>query len=64
MEKFYLLKVGVSLLLVFVGLKLMAHEWLAHIGYKREYSLYVILGILILSIVFSIVFPKKVIHDK
>jgi tellurite resistance protein TerC len=58
-EKFYLLKVGVSLLLVFVGLKLVAHKWLDHIGYKPVYSLYIILSILLLSILFSILFPKK-----
>ena len=62
-EKFYLLKVGVSLLLVFVGMKLIAHEWLHHIGYKPVLSLYVILSILTLSIVLSILFPKNVIHD-
>ena len=59
-EKFYLLKTGVSLLLVFVGIKLIAHEWLVHIGYKPAYSLYVIIGILMLSIAFSILIPKKV----
>ena len=58
-EKFYLLKVGVSVLLVFVGAKLIVHEWLAHIGYKPAYSLYFILGVLLLSILFSILFPKR-----
>jgi tellurite resistance protein TerC len=62
-EKFYLLKIGVSLLLVFVGMKLLAHEWLVHIGYKPEFSLYVIIGILMLSIAFSILIPKKVSID-
>jgi tellurite resistance protein TerC len=59
-ERFYLLKIGVSLLLVFVGMKLIAHEWLVHIGYKPAYSLYVIIGILTLSIALSILIPKKV----
>ena len=58
-ERFYLLKVGVSILLVFIGLKLMAHEWLSQIGYRPVYSLYVIAGILMMSIVFSVLFPKK-----
>lgn len=58
-ERFYLLKVGVSLLLVFVGVKLVAHEWMLHIGYKPVYSLYIILGILTLSITLSLLFPKK-----
>jgi tellurite resistance protein TerC len=57
-ERFYLLKVGVSILLVFVGVKLMAHEWLAHIGYRPVYSLYVIAATLALSILFSVLFPK------
>ncbi len=59
-DRFYLLKVGVSLLLVFVGIKLIAHEWLAHIGYKPVYSLYVIAGTLVLSILFSVLIPKRI----
>jgi len=62
-DRFYLLKVGVSLLLVFVGLKLIAHEWLSHIGYKPVYSLFVIAGILGLSIVLSILFPRQAKQD-
>jgi len=58
-ERFYLLKVGVSILLVFVGLKLMAHEWLSHIGYKPVYSLYVISVTLAMSILFSVLFPRR-----
>jgi len=59
-DRFYLLKVGVSFLLVFVGLKLMAHDWMHHLGYKPVYSLYIILGILALSVAVSLLFPKKV----
>lgn len=59
-DKFYLLKVGVSLLLVFVGFKLIAHDWMHHLGYRPVFSLYIILGILILSVTLSILFPKKV----
>lgn len=58
-EKFYLLKVGVAILLVYVGMKLMLHEWMAHLGFKPVYSLYVILFVLFASIVLSLVFPKK-----
>ncbi len=59
-EKFYLLKIGVAILLVFVGIKLMLHEWLVHLGFKPVYSLYVILFVLMASIVLSVVFPKKI----
>lgn len=58
-DRFYLLKVGVSLLLVFVGLKLVAHEWMLQIGYKPVFSLYIILGILTLSVALSVIIPKK-----
>ena len=61
-ERFYLLKVGVSVILVFVGIKLIAHEYLAHVGYKPIISLYVIVGTLGLSILFSILFPKRTGH--
>ncbi len=57
-EKFYLLKIGVSILLVYVGIKLMLHELLVHIGFKPVYSLYIILIVLTGSILLSIVFPK------
>ncbi len=62
-DRFYLLKVGVSLLLVFVGLKLIAHEWLDHIGYKPVYSLFVIATILVLSIVLSMLIPRQTKQD-
>jgi tellurite resistance protein TerC len=58
-DRFYLLKVGVSLLLLFVGVKLLAHEGLFHLGYKPVYSLYIITAILFLSITLSMLFPKK-----
>jgi tellurite resistance protein TerC len=58
-EKFYLLKIGVSILLVYVGFKLILHEWLVHIGFKPVYSLYIILFVLAGSILLSVIFPKK-----
>jgi len=61
-DKFYLLKVGVSVLLVYIGVKLMMHEYLVHIGFKPVYSLYIILFVLTTSIVLSVVFPKKQLH--
>ncbi|MFY9153164.1 MAG: TerC/Alx family metal homeostasis membrane protein [Prolixibacteraceae bacterium] len=58
-DKFRFLNVGVSVLLVFVGVKLLAHHWLEEIGFKSAYSLYFIAATLVLSVVFSILFPKK-----
>jgi len=54
---FYYLKYGLSAILVFVGIKMILAEF-----YKIPivYSLLSILGILVISILFSIIFPKKV----
>lgn len=57
--KFRFLNVGVSVLLIFVGLKLLAHTWLDEIGFKSSYSLYFIAATLILSVLFSVAFPEK-----
>lgn len=58
-HKFRFLNVGVSILLIFVGLKLLAHHWLDQMGYKPSYSLYFIAATLVLSVIFSMLFPKK-----
>ncbi|MEZ5072160.1 MAG: hypothetical protein R2751_14675 [Bacteroidales bacterium] len=57
-ERFYLLKAGVAMLLVFVGAKLLLHEQLTHWGYKPVYSLVVIGVILAGSVFLSLIFPK------
>jgi len=58
-EKFRFLNVGVSILLIFVGVKLLAHTWLEEISFKPVYSLYFIAVTLVLSVVFSALFPEK-----
>jgi tellurite resistance protein TerC len=58
-NKFRFLSVGVSVLLMFVGFKLLFHHWLEHIGFKASYSLYFIGITLLLSVVFSVLFPLK-----
>ena len=58
-DYFHYLKVGISVLLVFVGLKLLFHEYLENIGFKNIYSLYFILLTLAVSILSSVIFPEK-----
>jgi tellurite resistance protein TerC len=58
-DKFRFLNVGVSVLLIFVGIKLLVHSWLEEIGFKPVYSLYFIAATLVLSVVFSIILPDK-----
>lgn len=58
-DKFYYLKAGISFLLAFIGIKLLLHDYLEHLGFKSVYSLYVILSILFISIFLSLLKPKK-----
>lgn len=53
-EKFHYLKIGLSVLLVFIGTKMLVHHWVA---LTTMQSLLVILSILVVSIVLSIIFP-------
>ena len=63
LHKFHYLKVGLAFLLVFIGIKMLAHHWLTLWGFTTVHSLFVILFILTTSIVASLVFPKKVNKD-
>jgi tellurite resistance protein TerC len=58
-EKFRFLKHGVSLLLAFVGFKLLFHAWLEEIGFKSWYSLIFIGIVLLMSVVLSVIFSEK-----
>jgi tellurite resistance protein TerC len=58
-DKFRFLNIGVSILLIFVGIKLLAHSWLEEIGFKSSYSLYFIAATLITSVAVSALVPPK-----
>lgn len=58
-HKFHYLKLGLSILLTFIGGKMLAHHWLELWGFKTMHSLIIILSILTISIVASLMFPKK-----
>lgn len=59
MDKFHYLKPGLGILLTFIGLKMLGHHYLELWGFKTIYSLYIIVGILSVSIIASLLFPKK-----
>ena len=61
-HKFHYLKVGLSVLLAFIGIKMLAHHWLQEWGFKTSHSLIIIMLILTISIVASLLFPKKRLH--
>lgn len=58
-DKFHYLKTGLAVLLMFIGVKMLGHDWLESWGFTTIHSLFIILGILTISVVASLVFPKK-----
>ncbi|MFA8449060.1 MAG: TerC/Alx family metal homeostasis membrane protein [Bacteroidales bacterium] len=59
LDKFRFLKSGLSLLLCFVGLKMLLHVYLKQIGFSTFHSLIVIAVILVGSILLSLIFPHS-----
>ena len=57
--RFKLLKYGISILLIFVGFKLLLKDFLHDWGYKSQYSLYFILVVILLSIGLSLILPAR-----
>lgn len=58
-DKFRFLKIGLSVLLTFIGLKMLFHSYLQGWGFTTTHSLLIIVSILGLSIFFSLIFPAK-----
>ncbi len=58
-DKFRFLKIGLAILLTFIGLKMLLHHYLEDWGFTTTHSLFVIVGILGASIVFSLLFPER-----
>ncbi|SDE02392.1 TerC/Alx family metal homeostasis membrane protein [Riemerella columbipharyngis] len=58
-DKFRFLKVGLAVLLTFIGLKMLLHTQLESIGFNNNHSLLIIVSILIISIITSLATPEK-----
>jgi tellurite resistance protein TerC len=56
-DRFRFLKYGISVLLTFVGAKLLLKDFLHDWGYKSQYSLYFIILVILISIGLSLLFP-------
>lgn len=59
-HKFHYLKFGLAFLLIFIGIKMLLHDWLTLLGFTIMHSLFVILMILTTSIIASLIFPPKI----
>jgi len=59
LNRFHYLKHGLAVLLTFIGLKLILDHWLKEWGFTTTHSLIVVLGVLAISMMASIIFPKK-----
>jgi tellurite resistance protein TerC len=62
MHLFTYLKYGLGILLAFIGTKMLLEDWFASIGFNNIISLGIILSILAVSILLSILFPKKTVN--
>jgi len=62
-DKFHFLKIGLAVLLTFIGLKMLAADYAAQIGLTTLNSLLIIVGILAVSVVASLAFPRREIRD-
>jgi len=62
-HKFHYLKVGLAFLLVFIGAKMLLHDWLKEWGFTTSHSLIIIISILAVSVIASLVFPKPKVYD-
>ena len=58
-DKFRFLKIGLSVLLTFIGVKMLLHSQLKDWGFETTHSLLIIVSILGLSILTSLIFPEK-----
>ncbi|HWZ15600.1 MAG TPA: TerC/Alx family metal homeostasis membrane protein [Mucilaginibacter sp.] len=58
-DKFHYLKIGLAALLAFIGLKMLGANYVDRIGLTTGNSLLIILVILVVSVVASLMFPKK-----
>ena len=58
-NKFHYLKIGLAVLLVFIGLKMLMANFAVSIGLTTSKSLLIILVILLISVGASLMFPKK-----
>lgn len=59
MNTFRYLKTGLSVLLAFIGVKMLIHDFLTGIGFKTVHSLIIVGGILLVSILASLLFPGE-----
>jgi len=59
LDKFYMLKYGLGIVLIFVGLKMTVLNKLYGGHFPITYSLGIIVGVIAISVVLSLMFPKK-----
>jgi TerC family integral membrane protein len=60
MHLFRFLKIGLGVLLIFIGVKMLLHDWMVEVlGMNNTISLIVVAAILFTSIIASVLFPGK-----
>ncbi len=59
MDKFYALKYGLSVILVYIGIKMIFEDFFHRIGFSHFHNLLILIGILAISIFYSLYRPLK-----
>ena len=59
LDKFYALKYGLSIILVYIGGKMLLEKYALQLGFTHLHNLIVIIGILTVSIFYSLKFPLQ-----
>jgi tellurite resistance protein TerC len=58
-DKFYALKYGLSIILVYIGAKMLLEEYAVRMGFTHLHNLLIIIGILAISVFYSLKFPNQ-----
>jgi len=59
-DKLRYLKIGLAVLLLFIGIKMLLHHYLDEIGFETTHSLLIIVAILAISVIASLLNPVKI----
>ncbi|MBL7811507.1 MAG: TerC/Alx family metal homeostasis membrane protein [Bacteroidetes bacterium] len=59
LEKLHTLQYGLSLILIFIGVKMLVPQWFDYMGFNHWHNLLVLGGILSLTVALALLFPKN-----
>jgi tellurite resistance protein TerC len=58
MEKLYSLQYGLSIILIFIGVKMIFEKQFDQVGFTNVHNMVVLVGIIVISVLFAFIFPR------